>query len=119
MKLHSAVGGRLGITGEDIEKLILLDQRDFEYREWLALRYAQDWIALDGGEPAGAFMRDFSKLYSAKERAYILKLVRMMRFANYFNNTFRGRAWRHGVEQTGTCSLDSAAHPVTGTGRQQ
>ncbi len=119
MKLHSAVGGKLGITGEDIEKLILLDQKDFEYREWLALRYAQDWIALGGGEPAGSYMEDFSKLYSPKERAYILKLVRMMRFANYFNNAFRSRAWRGDLEQTGACSLEDVTHSVTGTGVRQ
>ncbi len=119
MKLHSAVGGRLGITGDDIEKLITLDPKDFEYREWLALRYVQDWIALGGDEPAGSYMEDFHTMYSMKERTYILKLVRMMRFANYFNNTFRARAWRSGLEQSTACSLDGGGNSVKGPGRRQ
>lgn len=107
MKLHSAVGGRLGITGNDIETLIALDPKDFEYREWLALKYAQDWVALDGDEPAGDYMDEYRNQYSERERKYILKLMRMMRFANFFNNTFRSRAWRSDLEQT-VCSLDRA-----------
>ncbi len=117
MKLHSAVGGRLGITGEEIEKLIALDPKNFEYREWLALRYAQDWIALGGDEPAGSYMDEYRKMYSPKERGYILKLIRMMRFANNFNNTFRGRAWRRDLEQSGSCSLDSGRQTEAGPGR--
>ncbi|HOT46230.1 MAG TPA: hypothetical protein PLM53_02035 [Spirochaetota bacterium] len=116
MKLHSAVGGRLGITGDEIEKLIALDPKDFEYREWLALKYAQDWTALGGDEPAGSHMDDFRKMYSPRERAYILKLMRMMRFANYFNNTFRGRAWRRDLGQPGACSLDDGGQPRTPAG---
>lgn len=116
MKHHSAVGGRLGITGDEIDKLIALDPKDFEHREWLALKYARDWTALGGNEPAGSYMEDFRDLYTRKERAYILKLIRMMRFANYFNNTFRGRAWRRDLEQSGACSLDGGGNPISTAG---
>lgn len=101
------MAGRLGITGDEIEKLITLDQNDFACREWLALKYAQDWVYLGGEEPAGDFMDDFRRDYSARERAYILKLMRVMRFANCWNNTFHGRAWKPGLD--GTCGIDPAA----------
>lgn len=116
MQFHSAVGGRLGINGSDIDKLIALDPKDFEYREWLALKYAQDWVALGGDEPAGDYMDDYRNRYSDRERKYILKLMRMMRFANYFNNTFRRRAWRNDLEQS-VCSLDRATPSASGKGR--
>ncbi len=48
-------------------------------------------------------MDDFRREYGARERKYILKLMRMMRFANLWNNTFHGRAWRPGTD--GTCEL--------------
>ena len=103
MKVHSSLAGRLGIGEGEIEKLITLDTKDFEYREWLALKYAQDWVYLGGAEPAGEFMADFRREYGARERKYILKLMRVMRFANCWNNTFHGRAWKPGLD--GTCAL--------------
>jgi hypothetical protein len=111
MKLHAAVGGRHGITREEIDRLVALDRKDFEYREWLALKYAQDWILLGGSEPASDYMDDFRGHYTEKERARILKLVRMMRFANLWNNTLQGRPWR-ADPAGGACSLD-------GGGRRQ
>ncbi|MBP7583242.1 MAG: hypothetical protein KBA61_04355 [Spirochaetes bacterium] len=103
MKVHTSLAGRLGITQGEIERLIALDEKEFDYREWLALRYAQDWVYLGGEEPAGEYMDDFRREYGARERKYILKLMRMMRFANLWNNTFHGRAWRPGTD--GTCEL--------------
>lgn len=103
MKVHSSLAGRLGIGEGEIEKLIALDKNDFEYREWLALKYAQDWIFLGGAEPAGEHIDDFRRAYGAQERKYILKLMRVMRFANCWNNTFHGRAWRDGLD--GACDI--------------
>ncbi|MBN2159629.1 MAG: hypothetical protein JW807_09550 [Spirochaetes bacterium] len=107
MQVHSAVGRRHGITNEEIEMLIVLDRSRFDQREWLALKYAQDWIACDGAEPAGDYMADFRRAYSGRERAYILKLVRMMRFANYWSNTFSGRPWRPEHAMQSACSIDT------------
>lgn len=89
MHLHAAVGGRLGITRDEIDRLLTLDKNDFEYREWLALKYARELTLLDGAEPESDYMDDFRLNYTGKERARILKLVRMMRFANLWNNTLR------------------------------
>lgn len=116
MKLHSAVGRRHGITDEDVEKLIVLDRSSLDEREWLALKYAQDWAALGGSEPAGEYMADFKRTYPARERAYILKLVRMMRFANYWNNTFSGRPWRQELTGQSACSINTGGRPSRGDG---
>jgi hypothetical protein len=105
MRIHSAVGRRLGIGAEDIDKLVALDRKDFEYREWLALRFVQDFAFLGGEVPAGDYMEDFNRLYAARERKYILKLARMMRFANYWNNTLRGMPWRASLESQTACSV--------------
>lgn len=107
MKLHAAVGGRLGISDEEIDRLATLDKNDFEYREWLALKYAQEWILLGGCEPESDYMDDFRAHYPEKERARILKLVRMMRFANLWNNTLQGRPWRAGS----ACAIDGGGRP--------
>jgi hypothetical protein len=107
MKFHSSLAGRLGIGEDEIEKLISLDKKDFQYREWLALKYAQDWVFLGGKEPAGEFMDDFRREYGPRDRKYILKLMRVMRFANCWNNTFQGRAWKPGLD--GTCGLGPGA----------
>ena len=109
MKVHSAVGGKLGITREEIDRLFALDRKDFEYREWLALKYAQDWILLDGREPEADYMDDFRALYTRKERARILKLVRMMRLANLWNNTRQGRPWRTDLRTGSSCAVDPNA----------
>jgi hypothetical protein len=106
MKIHSAVGGKLGITRDEIDRLVALNPKDFERREWLALKYAQDWILLEGREPEADYMDDFRAQYSKKERARILKLVRMMRLANLWNNTRRGRPWRTDMGAGGACSID-------------
>ncbi len=103
MKAHSSLAGRVGVSGDEIEKLIALDKKDFDRREWLALKYARDWACLDGAEPAGDYMDDFRAEYGGRERKYILKLMRTMRFANLCNNTFRGRAWREELE--GACDI--------------
>jgi len=91
MDIHAAVGRRIGLSRQEIDDLLLLDPEKFEHREWLALKYAQDWAFLDGGEPAGSYMEDFDKTYTAEEKQRIVKLLKMIQFANYWNNTFRGR----------------------------
>jgi hypothetical protein len=107
MKFHSAVGGRLGISADEINRLVELDKKDFEYREWLALKYAQEWIFLGGREPESDYMADYRRHYAKKERASILKLIRMMRFANLWNNTRHGRPWRADLEAGGSCSINA------------
>jgi len=107
MNAHTAAGRRLGITAEDIDKLIYLKQEDFDYREWLALKFVQDWIFSDGKEPEDAYVSDYNTNYSEKERRCVLKLLRMMRFANYFNNTFFHKPWRTDLDEAhNSCSID-------------
>jgi protein-S-isoprenylcysteine O-methyltransferase Ste14 len=67
--------------------LIELKKSDFEYREWLALKYAQDWAFLSGAEPKSDYMADYHSHYSKEQREYIHKIMRMMRFTNSLGNT--------------------------------
>jgi len=62
------------------------------------LRYALDRVYLGGKESAGVFMADFRREYSPSERKYILKLMYVLRFANYRNNTFRSIVWKPGLD---------------------
>ncbi len=92
--MHSAAGERLGITKDEIEKLVRLEESDFEYREWLALKFARDFVVAGGKEPAGEFFDDFKEQYSAKERGYILKLARMQYFMTRFMHAVKRQPWR-------------------------
>ena len=42
--------------------------------------------------------KDYYLQYSKKERAYILKTMRVMLFSNYLNNYYKNRAWRSDIE---------------------
>lgn len=94
MSAHTAVSRRLGMTDEDIEKLIDLNPEDFEYREWLALKFAQDWVFSNEQVRAASYLEDYKRSYSDLEQGCILKLLKMMQFANQFNNTFFRKQWR-------------------------
>jgi protein-S-isoprenylcysteine O-methyltransferase Ste14 len=75
------------LTDAEIEGLIELNRSDFEYREWLALKYAQDWALQNGAEPRGDYTADFRSHYPEEQREYIHKIMRMMRFTNSLGNT--------------------------------
>ena len=105
MKAHSSVGRKYGIDDQEIEKLIALNKDAFEYREWLALKFAQDTAFLGGGEPAGEYVEDYQRLYTKKERKYILKIIRFMMFTNYWANSAKGEAWRLDLENETSCSI--------------
>jgi len=90
---HSAVGRKHGISEDDTNKLLLLERADFEMREWVLLKYVQDWTFLKGEEPAGEHAGDYKKIYSKRERKYFLKLMRMMNFANYLGNWWFRKPW--------------------------
>ncbi len=115
MKIHSAVGRRTGLSREEISDLFNLDAARFERREWLALRFAQDWAFLDGHEPSGDYMEEFAAAYSPRERARIRKLLRMMQFANYWNNRFNRKAWNPDAEglSPNACRIDTLKKSVT------
>jgi hypothetical protein len=61
----------------------------FAYRDWILLKYVQDWTSLRGKEPAKENTCEYYLQYNKKERAYILKLMRAMLFSNYINNAFK------------------------------
>lgn len=89
IKAHSALGKRLGISKEEIDDLISLNFVRFDYREWIVLKYVQDWTFLRGKEPAKENISEYYLQYNKKERAYILKLMRVMLFSNYINNAYK------------------------------
>lgn len=82
---------------QEIEKLVRLQQSDFEYREWLPLKYAQDWALLNGEDPEGDYVVDYHSHYSEDQRAYIHKIMRMMRFMNSLGNTLAPKSRRKGT----------------------
>lgn len=84
-----------------------LDPTLFDYREWVALKYVQDWAFLDGKEPVGDYIEDYKKSYSDKERAQILKIMRVMQFSNYFFNTIVKKPWIKDFKgtSTGMCNI--------------
>ncbi|MDY6933352.1 MAG: hypothetical protein SVZ03_03920 [Spirochaetota bacterium] len=104
MSAHSTLGKWYGISEEDIDNLIYLDPDKFNYREWLVLKYAQDWTFLQGEEPVGNYMQDLKKHYSRKELSYTLKLMKAMLFSNYLFNLLRKKLWRSDIE--GICVGD-------------
>ena len=85
------------MTEAEIEKLIRLNKSDFDYREWLPLKYAQDWALLNGKEPTGDYIGDYHSHYSAEQREYFLKVMRMMRFMNSVGNSFTPKAYKKGT----------------------
>jgi hypothetical protein len=115
MAVHSAVGRKAGLTREEIDGLLDLDPSRFDRREWLALRYAQDRAFLDGGEPAGEHVNEYIRLYTPRERAHIGKLIRIMQFANYWNNRFRRRPWNPDAEGNSpdACAIPARMHTTT------
>lgn len=105
MRAHAAVGRRLGISVAEIDDLIMLDPCRFERREWLALKYTQDRVFLDGADPAGEYVAEYEGAYSPREREYFRKLYRLMTFSNLWNNTFLGKAWREDGAGAAACSV--------------
>ena len=82
---------------QEIEKLVQLNRADFEYREWLPLKYARDWAVLNGEAPQGDYVADYHSHYSGDERAYIHKIMGMMRFMNSLGNTLAPKSRREGT----------------------
>ena len=91
MAVHSRWGQEAGLKPEAINELEILDPAKFEHREWVALMYARDYILFNGQPPDAEMVKEFEKLYSEKERADILAMIKMMDFSNRFNNTWDRR----------------------------
>ncbi|MBU0996222.1 MAG: hypothetical protein KJ737_27300 [Proteobacteria bacterium] len=86
--------GKVTKFSEDVTlNLIELKQENFEYREWIALKYAQEWAFHGGEKPSGKIADEFKKHYSYKERAWIEKIIRIQRLANYSMNLLHKRGW--------------------------
>ena len=95
------------MTLEETNALLALKKEHFKYREWLALKFAQDFIFM-GKEPANTpYMDDFKSQYTQKQKSYVLKFIRMQEFANYMANTFSKKSWRGNLEGSSACSLDN------------
>ncbi len=74
------------MTEEDIANLVTLYKKDHSKKEWLALRWARDWAVLRGKAPTGKNAQAFAQAYTVQEQAYITKICRMMKMANYASN---------------------------------
>ena len=91
MAAHKRWGLSVGVKAGEISDLETLDPAKFEHREWVALMYARDYILFDGRPADEEIVREFQKLYSERERADILAMIKMMDFTNRFNNTWDRR----------------------------
>lgn len=92
---------KTGISKGEIANLYTLKQKDFDYTEWLILKYAREWTLVKGENPSGDIVSEYETIVSAELRRYIDKLLRMMIFANYFGNKFLRRK-----KGNDTCSLN-------------
>ncbi len=89
MGIHTTVGRWNGLADEDIESLIYLKKEHFDYKDWVALKYAQEWTLRKGlSEPQGDYVTDYKYLYTEKERKSIDKMLRLMRWANFTSHFF-------------------------------
>ena len=86
-KANSAVGRKLGLSDDEISKLAGISKSDFEYREWVALKYVRDFATLGGKAPTGEYLEDYYKLYSEKEQKHILKIAGQIDFINRLVST--------------------------------
>ncbi len=96
------------MTKQEIENLITLRKENFDYREWLALSFAREWIFNNGNISEWVNLNEYKKVYSLQERKYILKLVKMMDFFNCAGNIFIRIPWKYSVERSISCSLPSS-----------
>jgi len=98
MRVHTAWAMALGLKKEDVEKLARLTKSDFPEKEWLAFNYARKFAVQRGREPKGPEVFAYNTAYSKTERAYMKKILRMMRMANYSANFFLGLPYRADLE---------------------
>ncbi len=98
------MGRKAGLSKEEFQSLQRLNKKDFEYREWVALTYAREWAFAKGSEPSAEFSSELNRLYTKKDRARILKLLRMMFFFNYCGNWYFKRPWNKGQRHE-SCAL--------------
>ena len=96
-----------------------MNKSDFEYREWLALKYAQDWAFLNGAEPESAYVADFQSHYSKEQREHIKKIMRMMRFSNSLGNTLSRKSSNSETEaSSAACIIQNREYaPKTEAGK--
>ncbi|HPF07143.1 MAG TPA: hypothetical protein P5120_11950 [Spirochaetota bacterium] len=80
-------------------------EENFEYREWLALSFAREWIFSNGNITGWEKYSEYEARWSADERRYILKLVKMMDFFNQAGNMFIRIPWKYSIERGDSCSL--------------
>ena len=92
---------KTGISKEEIANIYTLRQKDFDYTEWLILKYAREWTLVRGRNPSGDIVTEYEKVIPVELQRYVDKLLRMMIFANYFGNKFLNRKRK----DTDTCSL--------------
>ncbi|MFA5518400.1 MAG: hypothetical protein WDA74_04015 [Spirochaetota bacterium] len=85
--------------------MITLRKENFEYREWLALSFAREWIFSNGKPDAWEYLHEYKKAYSSSDRRYILKIIRMMDFFNHAGNMFIGIPWKYSIERGESCTL--------------
>ncbi len=80
-------------------------KENFEYREWLALSFAREWIFSKGKPGAWEYLNEYEKAYSSSDRRYILKIIRMMDFFNHAGNMFIRIPWKYSIERDESCTI--------------
>jgi len=74
------------MTDEDIRKLDEPKYEDYDAKTGAAIAYAREWASTRGNVQTAEVIADFEKQYSPDERSDIIANIRIMDFANRFNN---------------------------------
>jgi len=90
------------MSEEEMDRIEYMREDDFERKEWLALNFSREWV-FSKGKPCGPDIDEYMSVYTKREKAYHLKLIHMMNFANRFRITFGGRPFRN---EGAACSIE-------------
>jgi len=76
------------LTVEDIRNLDNPKAENFTPKSWAAVAYAHEWALNQGNIQNPEIISNFEKNHSINERENIITVIRIMDFANKFNNTW-------------------------------
>jgi len=78
------------LTDQEIRNLDDPQKDNFTPQYWAAVAFAREWALNRGKVKDRDIVNDFEKNYEGHERDRITAVMRIMDFANKFNNTWSG-----------------------------
>jgi len=83
------------LTDQDIRNLDNPQKENFTPQYWAAVAFAREWALNRGEVKDREIVNDFESNYEGLERERITAVMRIMDFANKFNNTWSRPLKRH------------------------